>query len=160
MQIATVAAVCQLVYYVYVHRVDMCILVTFCMSVAVIFALQRFRVASGFREKSFKAIELLVIVAMVYVLNIYFDIDYGFWGCMVPVFAFYFTNVKAKIAMTTAGLVALAMCYGGVQWYSLIAVPLILMYNGQRGRRNMKSFFYIFYPAHLAVLELLAVLIA
>ena len=161
-QIAVAAAMCQLVYYVYEQSLEMCILVTFSMSVAVIFALQRFKVASALTEKCLRAIELCTAVAAVYVLNIYFSIDYGFWGCMVPVFAFVLPakKTKANVAMTAVGLVALAVAYGGIQWYSILAVPLLVLYNGQRGRRNMKYFFYIFYPVHLVALELVAVFIS
>lgn len=38
-----------------------------------------------------------------------------------------------------------------VQWLQVLALPLMLAYNGQRGR-NLKYLFYIFYPAHIAVL--------
>lgn len=32
-----------------------------------------------------------------------------------------------------------------------VATALILLYNGKRGKLKMKYFFYIFYPAHLAI---------
>jgi len=38
---------------------------------------------------------------------------------------------------------------------SLLAIPLLLMYKGNRGPR-MKWFFYVFYPAHLAILAVLS----
>ena len=31
-------------------------------------------------------------------------------------------------------------------------IPLIVKYNGQRGKKSLKYFFYIFYPAHMFVL--------
>jgi hypothetical protein len=37
---------------------------------------------------------------------------------------------------------------------SLCAIVLLLRYNGQRGR-NMKYFFYVYYPAHLLILGIL-----
>lgn len=33
-------------------------------------------------------------------------------------------------------------------------IPLLALYSGQRGRRPMKWFFYIYYPAHIVVLGL------
>ena len=37
--------------------------------------------------------------------------------------------------------------------YSLLTIPILLLYKGERGKRNMKYFFYIFYPVHLALIE-------
>ncbi|MCI8809987.1 MAG: conjugal transfer protein TraX [Oscillibacter sp.] len=46
--------------------------------------------------------------------------------------------------------------YGGaVQWMMLLALPLILRYNGEKGP-GWKWFFYIFYPAHTCFLFFLA----
>lgn len=36
----------------------------------------------------------------------------------------------------------------------LLSLALILLYNGKRGEKNMKMFFYWFYPAHIAVIGL------
>lgn len=42
-----------------------------------------------------------------------------------------------------------------VQSALLLAVPALMLYNGQRGWK-MKHFFYIYYPAHLAILAVAA----
>ena len=52
-----------------------------------------------------------------------------------------------------SGLIFLNADIGGLQWYSLLAVLPLLCYNDTVGKRKMKYFFYIFYPAHLAVLQ-------
>lgn len=50
--------------------------------------------------------------------------------------------------------------YGLIQLFSLLAVPLLMLYNGERGKRKgLGSFFYFYYPAHLALLGLLRVLL-
>lgn len=41
--------------------------------------------------------------------------------------------------------------YINVQWLMILALPLLLLYNGQKGK-GMRNFFYIYYPAHLYVL--------
>ena len=42
-----------------------------------------------------------------------------------------------------------------VQWMMVLALPLLLRYNGERGR-SWKWFFYLYYPAHTCLLFLLA----
>ena len=60
---------------------------------------------------------------------------------------------KDRVLALGVGLAILAGVSGGIQVYSLLALPLLLLYSGRRGRLNLKYFFYIFYPVHLAVLQ-------
>ena len=62
--------------------------------------------------------------------------------------------------MTGVGLTLLSWDLKGIQVWSLLALPLLMLYSGRRGKWNMKYFFYIFYPAHLAILQGIAWLIA
>lgn len=45
-----------------------------------------------------------------------------------------------------------------VQWFAPMAAWPILSYNGKSGSRRFKSWFYIFYPAHLLVLWAISLL--
>lgn len=42
-----------------------------------------------------------------------------------------------------------------IQWMMIFALPVILLYNNQKGA-GMKYFFYIFYPAHIYLFAILA----
>jgi hypothetical protein len=50
------------------------------------------------------------------------------------------------------GLFLVALHYGGNQWLAFLSVPLLLAYNGQRGKAKLGRFFYWYYPVHLVVI--------
>ncbi len=152
-------AVCQVVYYFFDGSLYFSILITFSLAILMIYALQ------NCRQKKTPASFLLFAGAVlaVYGLNQAAEIDYGFWGCMLPVFAALpqgtdFDRYPASVLCLGAGLILLAQSIGYPQIWSLAALPLLLCYNGKRGQANLKYFFYIFYPAHLVILEGIAML--
>ena len=57
------------------------------------------------------------------------------------------------------GLALVAMKYGGIQWLAFLAVPLLLCYNGQRGRAKIGKLFYWYYPLHLVVIYGISLLV-
>lgn len=155
------AVVLQLVYFIAYRSTFLNILYTFALSMIGVFALQNLK-----KKNTLCSVVIFggCIVCIYYVCQI-FDVDYGFWGCMLPVFASIMHNTgkydRKEIHVLIMGicLLQLSLTSGGVQPYSLLSLPLLLMYSGNRGRLNMKYFFYIFYPAHLVVLECIAWLI-
>lgn len=151
---------CQIVYYFVDRTLYFSILITFSLSILTIYALQFWKD----RKTGPATLVFFAAVTAVYWLNRVFTIDYGFWGCMLPVFAAAFQGTKkdrlpVHIGMLGIGLVLLARDVGGDQYYSLLALPLLWCYNGKRGKWNLKYFFYIFYPLHLAVLQGIAWLV-
>ena len=81
---------------------------------------------------------------------------------------YYCRNSKRAIAIfNTAFLCAVLalQCLFSFDWevvrsvfFMWLALPLILSYNGQRGRR-MKALFYVYYPAHVYILAIAASLL-
>ena len=57
---------------------------------------------------------------------------------------------------------ALDTVYGALQLGAVLAIPLLALYNGQRGNPTlssaMKWLFYIYYPLHLAIIGLIRLL--
>jgi len=156
-QLFGLAVLCQIVYYIVDGSMYLSILFTFSLSLLMIFSLQYCKE----KPSAFRIGLFLLSIASVWLLNRIFVIDYGFWGCMVPLFAALphktrYDSIPVNAACLGLGLLILSLVSGGWQLWSLAAVPLLLLYSGKRGRHRMKYFFYIFYPAHLAALQILA----
>ena len=153
-------SVCQIVYYLFDGSLYFSILITFSLSILMIYALQDWKQ----KKTALSGLVFAASVIAVYLLNQWLTIDYGFWGCMLPVFAALLHGttrdcLPMNTTMLGVGLVFLGVSTDWIQCLALMALPLLYAYNGRRGQRNLKYFFYIFYPTHLVVLEGIAMLI-
>lgn len=83
-------------------------------------------------------------------------VDYGF-SAICAATALYFMRGHRMRSYITA-ILCLTVFSNAVEILSIFSVPLIYMYNGERGKQH-KYFFYVFYPAHLIVLRLVYMLI-
>ena len=104
---------------------------------------------------------LVTFVLPIYLKGIGFYIVYGPIGVMLPI-AIYYSKSKVQKLISAAVLLAFIAYTTGYfqQWYSLMAIPLLALYNGKRGKAKMKYVFYVFYPAHLVILYGIQMLIA
>lgn len=78
--------------------------------------------------------------------------DYGWRGALV-IFLFYLLH-DWRIPQLIAGFIAISFI-GGELPFALISLPLLMLYNGKRGRMP-GVVFYAFYPVHLIVLRSIA----
>lgn len=81
-----------------------------------------------------------------------FTTDYGFLGIVTPLVIWMGKQKREKLLGLTAGLCLIALEMGGNQIFSLLTLPLLMRYNGKRGKYRWKPFFYLYYPIHLAVI--------
>ena len=133
------------------------------------------------------AIDVLVCCVAPGMLGGGFGIDYGLCGVLLPVFAYlphFFTEhageggeegapvrgraIDARtrrlmLASFAVGLVFLCASLDSpawhVQWFSLLALAPLALYDGTRGRLRMKYLFYVYYPAHLAAIYTISMLV-
>ena len=155
------ALLCQCAYFYSTGDMYLNVLLSFSLSIVLIFSFQQSLKALG-QGLYIKALLFPLSVMLIYILTLYFKIDYGFLGIMFPLFASVISpkdeySRKANVALFTVGLFILSLSLGGIQYYSLYASLLLLMYSGARGKYKMKYFFYVFYPLHLIVLEIIKI---
>ena len=164
LQLFSLATVCQLVYFFAMGSLYQSILMTFSLSVLSIFAIDRFR-----HNRNLPSGLLLLLTATTVIVlclglprwlsGTDFQIDYGLFGVLLPVAVYCAPTRNTKLIAATLATVCLGAVYGGIQWYGLLAIPLLALYDGSRGKQKLKYLFYIFYPAHLCLIYLIDLLV-
>jgi len=158
LRLAALAAVCQVVYFFAMGSLYQCILVTFSLSVSLIYAMDRWQERGNTSSRVLALGTLVTVFVLCVVLPDVlpgFEIDYGLMGVLLPVLIYFGKPVHHFLL---AGLILLCFSYGGIQWWCLAAVPLLGQYNEQRGKYNIGKLFYIYYPLHLVVIYGLSLL--
>ena len=86
----------------------------------------------------------------------FLNTDYGVAGvlCIFVMYRLYHNRVLAM----AVGVLILTCLSSPMELAAFVDVPLILFYNGTRGRQ-IKYFFYGFYPVHLLILACIGMLI-
>ena len=155
---------CQVVYFFAMGSLYQCILITFSLSVMVIYSLD-------WAKKQGSLPTFLVAIAAactVWLLCEFlptllpgtdFAIDYNFFGVFLPVLVWLGKTKKHRLLLFSAGLILLSLDCGNLQWFCLATIPLLALYNGQRGRVNIGKLFYFYYPTHLVLCGLLRILL-
>lgn len=156
--IAGMALVCQVVYWVALGSLYQCILVTFSLSVALIWLVK----LAMTKKTPALWVAVAAAVAAVFVITQVlpqvlrgtdFAVDYGFFGVLLPV-VIYLADTKPRKLLAAAGMLSLiALDAWQGQWAALLALPLLWLYNGRRGKMNLKWIFYFYYPVHLLVIQ-------
>lgn len=77
--------------------------------------------------------------------------DYAYTGVLVIIVMYLLRRKKVLAFLAGCGL--LLLFYGTGELPALVGIIFVALYNGRRGL-NLKYFFYLFYPVHLALLAI------
>ena len=158
MGIFLLGLICQIVYLLAEGSVYQGILITFSLSILLIYSIEwakknktqyiRWLLPLGMLGVCLFLTEGLPIL----LTGTDFDIDYGIWGILFPVLV-YLSRIRwVQCLLGAAGLCMLSLSVGSWQWFSLFALIPIWFYNGEKGKWNTKYLFYIYYPLHLTLI--------
>lgn len=156
-QIAILGIGMQIVFFVVSGSLYQSVFISFTLAIILIYMIDRARNKQQILEWIYVVVTVLAIIFLCLILPkiLYetdYDIDYNIVGILIPVVCYFAQNKKSRIAIFAVGLIALSVFYGGVQWFCLLSLPLIAMYNYKRGKLKLKNLFYFYYPAHLCVI--------
>jgi hypothetical protein len=160
--IAGLGIACQTVFLVFKGSWYMGILITFSLSIVAIYSLDGLIKSSAIKVKIISTVALLCVLVFSIVFPIIFkeySLDYGIYGVILPVLVYYSPNKLLKLLSTTLVVAMLFIVYKSFHWCYIFALPLLALYNGKRGKANLKYLFYVFYPSHLAIIYLIQMLL-
>ena len=165
---------CQAVFQITTGVEYMGILITFSLSVILVNVLLDFKKQlyhGKWAGRVLCAILFCLLIVLAVVLTEIIPFDYGITGVLLPVILtmpslatsengnnsaisrFIDSNITRCILLAVA-LVSFSFVHREpIYLYSLMSVPLLLLYSGKCGRLKLKWFFYIFYPAHLVLIS-------
>lgn len=177
LNVSLLAFLCQIVYFFFSGSKEMYSLVCFALSIPIIYLLQFIKknilsTDVNIVKKIVSIVLFFLSIFSVYVVNKLVSIDYGFWGCMLPVITSLLTfengvsnkllakldNKYVKTLLLAIGILLLCIEGLSVQPFALLSIPLILLYSGKRGKYNMKYYFYAFYPLHFVIIYILSLI--
>ncbi len=97
---------------------------------------------------------LFPILLFAYLTNL----DYGIFGILLIVIPYL---CKYNVYIFSISLIILQIIWINIlnqftiyQWFSILAIPLLLMYNYELGYSKYKWWFYIYYPLHIVIIYL------
>ncbi|MGM9681910.1 MAG: TraX family protein [Eubacteriales bacterium] len=148
---------CQVVLWKVNGSLHQGILMTFSLSILLIYALQFAKT----HPKTMAVLPFLGLLAAVIVLcqvvprflpGTDYAFDYRLCGILLPVLIAMSDHRREQLILCALGLAVLCLYIGGRQWWSMLALIPIALYSGEKGKLPLKYLFYIYYPLHLAVI--------
>ena len=111
------------------------------------------------QDSNIKNIWKTIITLLLCVLG--FPSDWSSVAVMIVIYNYvYRNNFKKQMLIQTifSGIYSLVYClfidiwYGLIQLGTILSIPLLSRYNGERGKwKGIKYFFYFIYPVHLII---------
>lgn len=109
----------------------------------------------GIENYLYKTISYLLIYIIFLILSIILNVDYQALGISLVLIIYLSPNILLSLLLYL--IIAITLDVNNIQLYSLIAFIFIYFYNGKKGK-NIKYFFYLYYPLHLLLLKGLSIL--
>lgn len=166
--------ICFLAYLIVLQQLFINILLVFSFSILLIYLYDYIK-KSFYDEHNHKIFKILssiflfllliaLIIFLAYSKNITnnaFNItmDYSIFGILISFMSYIcFKNKWLRLILFSIAVLISSLYFelyihsSNCQFYSMLAIPVLLLYNGKKGKHELKYFFYLYYPLHLVIL--------
>lgn len=149
---------CQIVFYFANGDIYQGILISFSLSILLIYAYDYAIKTKNIWAYLLVMLVLTAVALLNFVLPLAFKkntfyFDYGFTGIILPLLIFIPKDYRLKLLFALVGTILVSLeSRWSLQWWSLLSIILLALYNGKKGKLNIKYLFYIYYPLHFIVL--------
>ncbi len=158
---------CQTVYFFAEGTLYLSTVVSFSLSVAAIFLIKSILKPKTKKERPLCIFALLLLAALVLFLRFPPEfmrpygllLDYGIYPFLIPIVLYFLPSKEWRLLALIPLLYLLSLNFQWDQLFSFAAIPILLLYNGNRGKRNLKYLFYIAYPLHLGIIFIISQLL-
>ena len=115
----------------------------------------------------FVSLAICLIFLSTFIFGLFDYVDYSIYGVLL-ILCFYFIKhpIKHILGIILMFLMTLQVVLiseftfrNMIQIFSILAFGLLLLYNNQKGKANLKYLFYVFYPAHLLIIWIMTLII-
>lgn len=142
-------------YHKFFHWQHQNVFFTLLLGLIAIYAIDEIR--KRYSTSYLKTVVLQFAVIILAMIAAWFlSTDYNMLGILI-IMAFYVN--RGNMVQVAISLFVVTFCLGNtLQFYSLLALIPLYLYNGKKGP-SMRYVFYVFYPAHLLILYAISTLI-
>lgn len=164
LRIFFVGLIYQAFAFVFERSIFLNVFITFSLSILLIYSIDLLKEKRGFTPFLLFTLLCVLTVILCFVLprvvrGIEYGVDFGFFGIILAPLVYYSKDRTAKLLFCALCLTGVSIEVGWWQLWSLFALIPLWFYSGKRGDARIKYLFYIYYPAHIAVIYLIYALI-
>ena len=164
------AIISQIPFYLLKKRFVLNVLFVFLVSMILILIIEKLLDKDAMQNVK-KIILYLFLLTLIFTGYFVLDwcalIDYSVFGALAVVCFYFFKSptkfilaVVLNVLVTLKSVIILGFSLQSVfQIFAIIGIVLLLFYNNNKGKFNLKYLFYLFYPIHLMIIWLIIIII-
>ncbi len=104
----------------------------------------------------------ILLTAGILIISHQLNFDYKSYGIILMIVVYFSKQNILIFALSLAILnitfIHVLDLFSVYQWWSMLSIPILAIYDGTRGKYSLKYFFYIYYPAHIAIIYFISTL--